>query len=185
MARWYAAAVGARARAQPSLTRRTVLDAVPDIDLLRYLPQLLEGLFSMLQDTSTGIRTSVDTLLAEFLREIRDEPAAVDLGSLIETLLTQTSSDDDFTRLTALVYVTEFIEIGGSALLPYIAKLVQGVLPSVAHTSDNIAGAAVRANDALLALVRGASSVEPVLGDLLDVLLRLLHLLSLLWCQIY
>jgi vacuole morphology and inheritance protein 14 len=29
----------------------SVLDSVPDIDLLRYLPQLLDGLFNMLQDT--------------------------------------------------------------------------------------------------------------------------------------
>lgn len=149
----------------------SVLDAVPDIDLLRYLPELLGGLFAMLQDTSAGIRTAVDTLLADFLREIRDEPAAVDLGSLIQTLLAQCSAQDDFTRLTALVYVTEFVEIGGKALLPFTAKLVKGVLPSVAHASDNIAGAAVRANDALLALVRNAKQVDGVLPELLDALL--------------
>jgi hypothetical protein len=34
----------------------------------------------------------VDALLAEFLREIRDEPGAVDLGSLIKTLLAQCSA---------------------------------------------------------------------------------------------
>lgn len=149
----------------------SVLDSVPDIDLLRYLPELLGGLFAMLQDTSAGIRTAVDTLLADFLREIRDEPAAVDLGSLIQTLLAECSAQDDFTRLTALVYVTEFIEIGGKALLPFTAKLVKGVLPSVAHPMDNIAGAAVRANDALLALVRNAAQVDGVLPELLDVLL--------------
>jgi vacuole morphology and inheritance protein 14 len=151
----------------------SVLDAVPDIDLLRYLPELLGGLFAMLQDTSAGIRTAVDTLLADFLREIRDEPAAVDLGSLIQTLLAQCSAQDDFTRLTALVYVTEFVEIGGKALLPFTAKLVKGVLPSVAHASDNIAGAAVRANDALLALVRNAKQIDGVLPELLDALLVL------------
>lgn len=151
----------------------SVLDSVPDIDLLRYLPELLGGLFAMLQDTSAGIRTAVDTLLADFLREIRDEPAAVDLGSLIQTLLAECSAQDDFTRLTALVYVTEFIEIGGKALLPFTAKLVKGVLPSVAHPMDNIAGAAVRANDALLALVRNAAQVDGVLPELLDVLLAI------------
>jgi vacuole morphology and inheritance protein 14 len=137
------------------------------------LPELLGGLFAMLQDTSAGIRTAVDTLLADFLREIRDEPAAVDLGSLIQTLLAECSAQDDFTRLTALVYVTEFIEIGGKALLPFTAKLVKGVLPSVAHPMDNIAGAAVRANDALLALVRNAAQVDGVLPELLDVLLAI------------
>lgn len=94
---------------------------------------------------------------------------------------------DEFTRLTALVYVSEFIEIGGVALLPHVAALVRGVLPSLAHSNDNIVtpnlfsfsfceliycyccycfvcsvclfkvGAAVRANDALLTLLRGAS----------------------------
>jgi vacuole morphology and inheritance protein 14 len=81
---------------------------------------------------------------------------------------------DDFTRLTALVYVTEFIEIGGAALLPHGAALLRGVVPSVAHSSDNIAGAAIRANDALLALLRAAPELEPYLGALLDALLALL-----------
>lgn len=74
----------------------SVLDAVPDIDLLRHLPTLLDGLFNMLQDSNQGIRQAVDALLAEFLREIRDEPAAVDLGSLVQTLLSQCAAQGFF-----------------------------------------------------------------------------------------
>lgn len=34
----------------------SVLDAVPDIDLIVYLPELLDGLFKMLDDTNSEIR---------------------------------------------------------------------------------------------------------------------------------
>lgn len=34
----------------------SVLDAVPDIDLVMYLPDILDGLFAMLQDNKPEIR---------------------------------------------------------------------------------------------------------------------------------
>jgi hypothetical protein len=37
----------------------TVLDSVPDINLLGYLPKFLDGLFNMLKDTNKDIRAEV------------------------------------------------------------------------------------------------------------------------------
>lgn len=34
----------------------SVLDAVPNIDLILYLPEILDGLFKMLEDTTTDIK---------------------------------------------------------------------------------------------------------------------------------
>jgi len=49
----------------------TILDSVPDVDMLSYLPQFLEGLFSMLADTNRDIRHGADACLSEFLNEIK------------------------------------------------------------------------------------------------------------------
>ena len=49
----------------------TLLDSVPDIDMVEFLPDLLDGLFGMLGDAAREIRLQADTALEEFLRELR------------------------------------------------------------------------------------------------------------------
>lgn len=41
----------------------TVLDSVPDSDLLRYLPDLLDGLFAMLSDPNRELKQAVHKAL--------------------------------------------------------------------------------------------------------------------------
>lgn len=48
-----------------------VLDAVPDINMLDYLPDFLDGLLNMLSDGNRDIKNAADNALADFLREIR------------------------------------------------------------------------------------------------------------------
>ncbi|KAI3507524.1 hypothetical protein L1887_22511 [Cichorium endivia] len=52
----------------------TVLDNVPDIDMLGFLPDILDGLFNMLSDSSHEIRQQADSALSEFLQEIKNSP---------------------------------------------------------------------------------------------------------------
>ncbi|KAG6407601.1 hypothetical protein SASPL_130597 [Salvia splendens] len=52
----------------------TVLDSVPDIDMLGFLPDFLDGLFNMLSDSSHEIRQQADSALSEFLQEIENSP---------------------------------------------------------------------------------------------------------------
>jgi vacuole morphology and inheritance protein 14 len=47
-----------------------VLDSVPDIDMLEFLPEYLGGLFDMLSDPNKDIRQQAYAALAELLREI-------------------------------------------------------------------------------------------------------------------
>ncbi|KAH7103072.1 ARM repeat-containing protein [Auriculariales sp. MPI-PUGE-AT-0066] len=50
----------------------TLLDSVPDLELVTYLPSILEGLFSYLADpASDDVRVPTANLLSDFLREIR------------------------------------------------------------------------------------------------------------------
>ncbi|CAI6001466.1 unnamed protein product [Closterium sp. NIES-64] len=66
----------------------TVLDSVPDIDMLGFLPDLLDGLFNMLGDSAHEIRVQADSALREFLHEIRHAPA-VEYGRMMEILVQQ------------------------------------------------------------------------------------------------
>lgn len=48
------------------------LDSIPEIELITYLPNFLDGLLNFLRDEHTEVRTATFNILAEFLREVRD-----------------------------------------------------------------------------------------------------------------
>lgn len=48
----------------------TVLDSVPELELISFLPDFLDGLLKFLGDPTVDIRTTTQNLLADFLREI-------------------------------------------------------------------------------------------------------------------
>ncbi|PWN19153.1 ARM repeat-containing protein [Microstroma glucosiphilum] len=50
----------------------TVLDSVPDLELVSYLPSFLDGLLKYLSDPNTDVRLATANVLAEFLREMRE-----------------------------------------------------------------------------------------------------------------
>ncbi|KAF5358988.1 hypothetical protein D9758_004832 [Tetrapyrgos nigripes] len=50
----------------------TVLDSVPELELISYLPEFLDGLLKYLSDPTEDVRVATEILLADFLRETRD-----------------------------------------------------------------------------------------------------------------
>ncbi|KAH9850815.1 ARM repeat-containing protein [Lenzites betulinus] len=50
----------------------TVLDSVPELELISYLPEFLDGLLKYLSDPTDDVRVATEGLLADFLREIKD-----------------------------------------------------------------------------------------------------------------
>ena len=46
----------------------TVLDSVPDINMIDWLPEFLDGLLNMLSDGNREIRQAADTALSDFLK---------------------------------------------------------------------------------------------------------------------
>jgi vacuole morphology and inheritance protein 14 len=71
----------------------SVLDSVPDLNLLDYLPEFLGGLFLMLSAEQKDIRQQADVCLADFLREIT-EVVNVDFGPMVVILVDQCQSPD-------------------------------------------------------------------------------------------
>ncbi|KAI8917713.1 vacuolar protein 14 C-terminal Fig4p binding-domain-containing protein [Powellomyces hirtus] len=50
----------------------SVLDSVPDLELIAFLPDFLDGLFNYLSDPNIDVRVATLNVLGEFLKEIRD-----------------------------------------------------------------------------------------------------------------
>lgn len=133
-----------------------VLDAVPNMDLVQYLPHFLEGLFKMLSDPSDEMRSTVVTLLFELLKEIRHKPTKVNFGALVPILVPQCTVIDQhqhITSLTAMSWILDTIQIGKEQILGLCSDLLSGILPCVSHGSQGVEDIARKANTALTDLV--------------------------------
>eukprot|EP01102_Stenamoeba_stenopodia_P022271 TRINITY_DN921_c0_g1_i1.p1 TRINITY_DN921_c0_g1~~TRINITY_DN921_c0_g1_i1.p1 ORF type:complete len:588 (-),score=147.47 TRINITY_DN921_c0_g1_i1:139-1902(-) len=149
----------------------SVLNSVPDIDLLAYLPEFLDGLFLILSDKKKDIRREAENTLSEFLREIKASPKLASstafFGSIITILIPHCSSTEELARLTGIAWITELIHYGKESLLPYVAELVGTVLPSLSHETNEIQEEATKANASLLGLISSTEEdigIEPLLN---------------------
>ncbi|XP_020596344.1 protein VAC14 homolog [Phalaenopsis equestris] len=115
----------------------TVLDNFPEIDLLRFLPDFLDGLFNMLSDSSHEIRQQADSLLSGFLQEMKN-PKNVDFGRVAEILVKRATSSDEFTRQTSITWINEFLKFGGDQLVPYYADILGAILPCISDKEEKI-----------------------------------------------
>eukprot|EP00197_Chlamydomonas_leiostraca_P006683 CAMPEP_0202873426 /NCGR_PEP_ID=MMETSP1391-20130828/23249_1 /ASSEMBLY_ACC=CAM_ASM_000867 /TAXON_ID=1034604 /ORGANISM="Chlamydomonas leiostraca, Strain SAG 11-49" /LENGTH=390 /DNA_ID=CAMNT_0049554645 /DNA_START=42 /DNA_END=1210 /DNA_ORIENTATION=+ len=141
----------------------TVLDSVPDLDLLSHLPALLEGLLGCLGDGAREIRVAAHKALMEFLSEVGANPC-VDFPPMAATLVGAAGCGDEFTRLTALKWVKEFVGLAPGQLVGVYPAILAAVLANMSHANADIAEVSKQASDALLANApaAGASDAQGV-----------------------
>merc|ERR1712137_317686 len=130
-----------------------VLDSVPHIELLQYLPEFLDGIFNMVSDKKKEIRCAAENTLGEFLQEIESEPLKTDFGSLVKILIPRCISQDEITKLIALSWLHSFVVVGKNELIPYVHSILGAVLPSVSCESAEIRQRAIETNDLLSKLI--------------------------------
>ena len=152
----------------------SALDSAPDIDMLACLPDMLDGLLHMLSDPNREIRQQADSALGDFLAEIRagGEEAATrsDLGRLTSVLVARTRSADEFTRVTAVTWLREFVSLAGRAasvgthvgtpLVSRFADILGAVLPCLSHAEPKVRDVAEKASDELLAAAVDAARAD-------------------------
>ncbi|XP_033328724.1 protein VAC14 homolog isoform X1 [Megalopta genalis] len=114
----------------------SVLDAVPNMDFIIFLPEILDGLFKILEDPTPEIKKVTDTVLGEFLRSIKTNPSRVDFPGMINILITHAQSTDELLQLTAITWIKEFVHLSGPLMLPYMSGILIAVLPCLAYDGD-------------------------------------------------
>lgn len=155
----------------------TLLDSIPDINMLAYLPDFLDGLFNMLSDTNREIRQAADSALSEFLREVTVS-TVMEFGPMVSILVVQCQSKERLNRLTAITWLAELIHhphSGGDALLPYHSEILGAIMCCISDGEKDIRLVAERTNDDLLTLVRETSAefeLRPLLETLTNELLE-------------
>uniref|UniRef100_A0A674IX94 Protein VAC14 homolog n=1 Tax=Terrapene triunguis TaxID=2587831 RepID=A0A674IX94_9SAUR len=110
-----------------------VLESVPDINLLDYLPEILDGLFQILGDNSKEIRKMCEVALGEFLKEIKKTPSSVKFAEMANILVIHCQASDDLIQLTAMCWMREFIQLAGRVMLPYSSGILTAVLPCLSY----------------------------------------------------
>ncbi|XP_039759287.1 protein VAC14 homolog isoform X1 [Pararge aegeria] len=114
----------------------SALDAAPALGLRRQLPDLLDGLFTVLDDPNPEIRRMCDVQLNEFLRSIKKEPAEVNFEAMINILITHAQSTEELLQLTAVSWLKEFAELSGARVLPFASGVLLAALPCLAYTDE-------------------------------------------------
>ncbi|NWH33040.1 VAC14 protein, partial [Chloropsis hardwickii] len=132
-----------------------VLESVPDINLLDYLPEILDGLFQILGDNSKEIRKMCEVALGEFLKEIKKNPSTVKFAEMANILVIHCQAADDLIQLTAMCWMREFIQLAGRVMLPYSSGILTAVLPCLSYDDrkKNIKEVANVCNQSLMKLV--------------------------------
>lgn len=109
--------------------------------------------YSQLSDGNREIKQAADNALAEFLREIK-EAEVVEFGPMVKILVMQCHSKEKFNRLTAINWVTEFIALGGTHLIPDYAGILGSIMYCISDAESDICAAAKTANMGFMNLVR-------------------------------
>jgi len=132
----------------------SVLNSVPDISMLDYLPEFLEGLFSMLSDGNREIRQAADNSLDEFLKELSTADVT-EFGPMATIIFSQCYSKEDLTRLRGLQWLLCFIRLGRERLCNVYSHIFGSIMHCVSeNVVKDIASVANDANDAFICLVQ-------------------------------
>lgn len=145
-----------------------VLESVPDINLIDYLPEILDGLFQILGDNSKEIRKTCEVVLGEFLKEIKKTPSSVKFAEMANILVIhcqvadETKITNDLIQLTAMTWMREFIQLAGRAMLPYSSGILTAVLPCLSYDDrkKSTKEAASACNHSLMKLVTAEDDEE-------------------------
>jgi vacuole morphology and inheritance protein 14 len=157
-----------------------LLNDIPSIDMLIYLPELLDGLFVILSEQTADIKQMTESVLSEFKGKLLADPSRVDLTSMVEILVVQSESREPLVQLIAITWLKEFVNLisqdaNKSNLLPFASNLLSAILPCleprIADSSDtdiqrshasqmNVTEVAKALNHSLMQLVTRESKRE-------------------------
>lgn len=137
----------------------TLLDSIPGVSMLTYLPDILEGLFSMLSDSNREIRQASQSVLAELLRQVAVTTVLPSQDLVVPILGRQCQPPSPtLHRATALQWIAAWIRRNPAVdTLEYSGLLLQCILGGLgAEEPVEIQQGAVQANAELWRVVRQA-----------------------------
>lgn len=111
-----------------------------EIDIVDYLPDLLDGLINCLYDDPDPIRASALNLLSEFLHKIESRPTdKINMNSLMSTILKHAqTSDKDHVQYTAIEWLSKFLLLmDNDDIIKFTPGILSVILPCLALKSTD------------------------------------------------
>ncbi|KAJ1524324.1 hypothetical protein ONE63_010831 [Megalurothrips usitatus] len=115
----------------------SVLYAVPDMDFIALLPEILDGLLKMLEEPTLEIKRTCDTVLGEFLLSIKQDPSRADFTGMINILIIHAQAQDECLQLMAITWIKEFVQLSGRKMLPFASGILTAILPCLSYDTDS------------------------------------------------
>ena len=153
-----------------------LLDSVPEINFITFLPDFLNDLFVFLGDSNVDIRTTTSKALLDLLEELKQlTPEDIPKFSVIctEILKSHMLSEDEETQLMAITWINDLTDKFPGKMIPLISSLVTHILPTLAHISDRIRTIAEVINQQFFKMIKEA---EPSLVDFQPLVQSLIYL---------
>lgn len=144
----------------------SVLHNVPDINMLDYLPEFLEGLFNMISDTNREIEQAAANALGQFLRDIKETAEVVEFAPIVTILIQEARQPNRDIRYTAMVWIQDFITLGGTKLVSLYSGMLSSVMYNISDLDPNIRDKTVSVNVKLMELMRATTesfNLSPIL----------------------
>lgn len=106
--------------------------------MLQYLPDILDGIFQMLEDLTFEIQRMCETLLSQFLKNIKHDPSSLDLPKMTNILIFHAqNANNELIQLTAITWLREFLSISGVGMLSYSSGIFTAILPCLAYEAES------------------------------------------------
>lgn len=106
--------------------------------MLHYLPDILDGIFQMLEDLTFEIQRMCETLLSQFLKNIKHDPSSLDLPKMTNILIFHAqNANNELIQLTAITWLREFLSISGVGMLSYSSGIFTAILPCLAYEAES------------------------------------------------
>lgn len=131
-----------------------LLHAAPEIPMLDYLPEYMEGLFDMLGSKNRNLVQEVSGALDDFLSTIDSSPY-LSVYPMVPILVNfcDLSRNNKLARSVSLSWLFVFIRLDGDSLRELLPDMVRSALTSLPSKNADLRAKASACNDALIELV--------------------------------
>lgn len=92
----------------------------------------------MLEDQMYEIQRMSETLLLQFLKNIKHDHSSVDLPRMTNILILHAqNANNELVQLTAMTWIREFLNISDVKMLSYSSGIFAAVLPCLAYEDNS------------------------------------------------
>ncbi|MFH4978755.1 hypothetical protein AB6A40_005464 [Gnathostoma spinigerum] len=109
----------------------------PEISIVEYLPEVLDGLFQMLSDNQPAVRDVTTTVLGQFMERLQKSATQdeVKLGNMVNVLIVHACDENiAVSRMIAIVWLYHFLLMDSNHMLNYLSSYLIAILP---HLDDS------------------------------------------------